>query len=324
MKIRFIFNPASGRLRRDYRLRALLKDYVGQPGHDAELCITEGPGHATVLAREAVARGCPRIVAVGGDGTLNEVAQAIVRTPAALGLIPCGSGNGLARYLRLPASPRKALAMLSRETPTVATLDSGLADGHPFFNAMGLGLDAEVSRQFNGLVKRGLPAYLRTAIAAYRQCARARFTIEDGRQRETVPALLVAVANSDQYGNDARIAPGARADDGLLDLVTIPPVGLFGAVGLAARLFLGGLDRAPGVHHWRAASFRIERAGPGLIHTDGETHLAGPVVEVSVLAQSLRVLVPIRPVVSRPEPLPIFQPTRREPSAAASSFALKL
>jgi len=126
---------------------------------------------------------------------------------------------------------------------------------------MGLGLDAEVSRRFNHLTKRGLPAYARTAFSAFAERKTEHCHIIAGSRRESVEALLIAVANSDQYGNRAYIAPGARVDDGQLDLVAVGPVGLFGAAALGARLFLGNIDRSPGVRRFRGPRFTIERAG---------------------------------------------------------------
>ena len=225
---------------------------------------------------------------------MNEVAQALLHTPAALALVPCGSGNGLALHLGLPLSPLAALGLVAGVGVggRVAALDTGTANGFPFFNAMGLGLDADVSRRFNSLAKRGLPAYVRTAFAALRALHHERVTIACGDHREALDVLLVAVANSDQYGNNARIAPGARVDDGALDLIAVQPVGFGGAVALTARLFLGNFDQSPRVRRMRGARFVIDRVAPGLIHTDGETHETGTAIEVVVRPRSLRVLVP--------------------------------
>ena len=108
MKIRFILNPVSGRNSRTVRLLPLLRDFIRERNLDAELHVTEGPGHAVELARAAVQSGCQLVVAIGGDGTLNEVAQALIHTPAALALVPCGSGNGLALHLGIPLAPPPA------------------------------------------------------------------------------------------------------------------------------------------------------------------------------------------------------------------------
>ena len=289
---RFILTPTSGRTRRRPALAATLRDFIVARSLDAEVTTTEGPGHATELARDAAFAGCTQVVAVGGDGTMNEVAQALLHTPAALALVPCGSGNGLALHLGLPTALSGALDLIAGTGGRVAALDTGTANGRRFFNAMGLGLDADISRRFNTLTRRGLPAYARTALAAFRDLRSERVTLSAGRHRETLDILLVAVANSDQYGNHARIAPGARVDDGALDLIAVQPVGLFGAAALATRLFLGRFDTSPRVRRLSGPRFVIERAAPGLIHTDGETHATSATVEVIVQPRSLRVLVP--------------------------------
>jgi diacylglycerol kinase (ATP) len=292
MKTRFIFNPKSGRPRRNAGILPMLREFAAAQAAEADICCTEGPGHATEIARDAVAAGYLRIVAVGGDGTVNEVAQALIHTPAAMGLVPCGSGNGLALHLGLPRTFAGALRLAGDGAGRVAEMDTGTANGLVFVNAMGLGLDAEVARRFNGLTRRGLPAYARTALAAFFSRKTERCLVGSGPQREAIDALLIAVANSDQYGNNARIAPHARVDDGLLDLIVVQPVDLIAACFLGARLFAGSFDRSSRVRRMRGARFLIERPAAGLIHTDGETHMAGAAVEVSVQTRSLRIVIP--------------------------------
>lgn len=313
MKTLFIFNPYSGHNRRRPAFAGSIRDFISARSLDAGLVTTEAPGHATELAREAAHAGCEQIVAVGGDGTMNEVAQALLHTPTALALVPCGSGNGLALHLGLPLSPLGALSLIAGAASRVAALDTGSADGWPFFNAMGLGLDADVSHRFNGLAQRGLVGYARTALAAVRDIRPERVCITSNDFRDELDVLLVAVANSDQYGNNARIAPGARVDDGMLDLVAVAPVGFFGAAMLAARLFTGSFDESSRVRRLRGRRFVIDRVAAGLIHTDGETHAAGARVEVAVHPRSLRVLVPMA---SRAALRPI------DPAPAGFSFQL--
>ena len=292
MKTCFIFNPYSGRNLRRPRLANAIREFIAARSLEAAFAMTEGPGHATELAREAVRAGHEIVVAIGGDGTMNEVAQGLLNTPAALALIPCGSGNGLALHLGLPRSPLGALELAAGAGSRIVAVDTGTANGRPFFNAMGLGLDADVSRRFNRLTRRGLPAYVRVAMSALRELRSERCIITAGTRRETLDVLLIAVANSDQYGNHARIAPGARVDDGRLDLVAIKAVGLARAATLIPRLFLGNLDQSPHVTRLNGPRFVIDRVASGLIHTDGETHVTGARVEVVVQPRSLRVLIP--------------------------------
>ena len=293
MRTRFIFNPHSGRNRRRPGFAGAIRDFIAARSLDADFATTEGPGHATELAREAVRAGHEVVVAIGGDGTMNEVAQGLIHSPAALALVPCGSGNGLALHLGLPRNPLAALQLATGAGSRVVAVDTGTADGRPFFNAMGLGFDADVSRRFNLLTRRGLPAYARVALTALRELRPQRCTITAGQRVESVEALLVAVANSDQYGNNARIAPGARIDDGRLDLVVIGAGNFLSTLALVPRLFLGNLDGSPLVTRLAGPRFVIDRVAPGLIHTDGETHAAGTRVEVVVQPRSLRMLVPV-------------------------------
>ncbi|EIP96906.1 sphingosine/diacylglycerol kinase-like enzyme [Opitutaceae bacterium TAV1] len=307
MRTCLILNPCSGRNRRRPWLASTLRAFAAGQGAtlDAAVSVTEGPGHATLLAREAVEAGCELVVSVGGDGTLNEVAQALVGTPATLGIVPCGSGNGLARHLGVPGSLPAALELIAeggadvrrvggRGEPRRVSLDVGEANGLPFFNAMGFGLDAEVSRHFNAMTRRGLPAYVRTAFTVVRRMRRERISIlEAGTGRQTdLEVVLLVVANSDQYGNNAFIAPHARVDDGRLDLIAVEPCGLAGATSLALRLFLGSIDRARNVRRMAGERFLIRRTAADIIHTDGETRATDATLEISVRPRSLRVLVP--------------------------------
>ena len=292
MKLRFILNPRSGRNRRRPWLAPYIRQFITDQQLDASLAITARPGHATELARAALADGCDRVIAVGGDGTMNEIAQALLNSRVALGLVPCGSGNGLALHLGLPRKLEHALRLAVAPSAIIAAIDTGKANGHPFFNAMGCGFDAEISEEFNHLERRGLPAYVRTGFAAFRRRKTHRVKLRAGSRVYDLDTLLIAVANSDQYGNNARIAPGARVDDGELDLVAVSPIGFTTALPLIARLFSGRLLGSPKVLHLRHRRFFIERSGAGLIHTDGETHRTSATIEIVVCARSLHVLLP--------------------------------
>ncbi|QYM77980.1 diacylglycerol kinase family lipid kinase [Horticoccus luteus] len=294
MKLRFILNPRSGANLRTPHLAADLAAYVRAHSLDADIALTTARHHAIELARTAAAQGCERIVAVGGDGTVNEVAQGLLGTSAALAIIARGSGNGLARHLGLPRALPAALALATDAAAPILPIDTGLADGHLFLTAMGVGFDADIVHEFNEHPRRGLTAYVTTTLATWRRRPTLHCSISTGAATFALDALLIGVLNADQYGNNARLAPGARVDDGLLNLVAVRPVGSVAAVLLASRLFLGGFDRSAHVVHLRAPRFIIERDAPGLLHTDGETHPAGPRVEVAVTPRSLRVVVPVR------------------------------
>jgi diacylglycerol kinase (ATP) len=292
MKLRFILNQHSGRNRRRPWLAPYIRSFITEHQLDASLAITAQPGHATELARAALVDGCDRVIAVGGDGTMNEIAQALLNSRVALGLVPCGSGNGLALHLGLPRTFESALQLAVTPSAVIAAIDTGKANGHPFFNAMGCGFDAEISKRFNQLERRGLPNYARTGLAAFFQRRSNLVTVRSGTRVHALNTLLVAVTNSDQYGNNARIAPGARVDDGELDLVAVSPVGFLTAIPLIARLFSGRLLGSPKILHLRDKRFVIERRDAGLIHTDGETHRTTATIEIRVCPRSLHVLLP--------------------------------
>ncbi len=286
----FIFNPHSGHIQRNLYLLEHTQGFIAEHGLDAKVELTQRPRHATDLAREAVANGCGLVVAIGGDGTLNETAAAMVNAPAVFALIPCGSGNGLARHLGLPG-PRKG-AYENLLTGAVRSIDTGEANGVPFFNVMGLGFDAEISSRFNKLTKRGLSAYVKTGIKAWRTYEPSRYTVTAGDQTLDEDAFIVAVANSDQYGNNCYVAPGARVDDGRLNLTLLKKVNLLNALPLVARMFLGRMDGTPSVARLESDRFLIQRSSPGPIHTDGEVHEMPAEIEVRVKPSSLQVLCP--------------------------------
>lgn len=252
--------------------------------------MTQRPGHGSALAGEALSQGCNLIVAVGGDGTMNEVASALIDAPATLGLVPCGSGDGLGRHLGIHGPVEHALRVLDEGEPRL--IDSGTADGHPFFTAAGMGFEAEIAFRFNKLKRRGFLRYLTTSFALWRHWQPMLYRIKHSTGEISLRAFTLAIGNADQYGNDARIAPRARADDGVLDLTAIPPVTVLNGLPLAFRLFRGTIDQARGVTTLASSRFTIERATPGLLHTDGELHEAGRTVEFVVRPASLRIMAP--------------------------------
>ncbi len=285
LKTLFIVNPRSGRAQRAI---AAVRSFAAT--HAAHVSLTERPRHATALAARALDDGFALIVAVGGDGTLNEIAAALTGTPATLGLIPCGSGNGLGRHLGIHGTVARALTLLLTGQPRL--IDTGLADRHPFFTVAGLGFETEIAARFNRLQRRGFFRYLSTSAAAFHTYEPQSCLIEYDGKRTACRPFTLAVGNSDQYGNNAFIAPDARLDDGLLDLTAIPPVGLLNSLPLLARLFWGNLTGSSAVLNLRASRFVITRPAPGLLHTDGEVHSAPARVEFEIRPASLRVLAP--------------------------------
>jgi len=290
LKIRFIFNPHSGRNRRSPHLHDRAVGFIARHRLDGSVVSTQRPGHATELAAQAVAEGCSLVVAIGGDGTMNEVATALAGTPAVFGLIPCGSGNGLGRHLGIHQAGHGAFRTLLEGRPLA--IDTGLINGFPFFCAAGMGFEALIASRFSSLSSRGFTGYLKASARAWWSYQPERYTIHHAQGSARVEAFTLAIANSSQYGNNAYIAPRASVHDGLLDLTALPRVGLFNALPLLWRLFSGSIDRGAAVTHLQGDSFVIERTQPGWIHTDGEPHATTARLEISLKPQSLRIMVP--------------------------------
>lgn len=290
MKIRFIFNAHSGSNRRNPHLRDRAAAFIAERKLDGAVVSTERPGHATELARQALVDGCGLVVAIGGDGTMNEVATALVGTPAIFGLIPCGSGNGLGRHLGIRRPDHDAFRLLLEGRPLA--IDTGIINGFPFFCAAGAGFEALIASRFSLLTARGFSGYLQAGAKAWWSYQPEQYLVRHADRTRKVEAFTLAIANSSQYGNNAYIAPDASVRDGLLDITVVPRVNLFNGLPLLWRLFHGSIDRVTSVTRLRGAEFVIERTKPGWIHTDGEPRETAARLEITLKPRSLRIMVP--------------------------------
>lgn len=297
MPVLIIINPVSGPARRgrgDERLdqarRAL--DRLGIRG---EACVTRRSGHAYELAREAVGAGFELVMAWGGDGTINEVGRALVRPDGQdlapvpdLGIIPGGSGNGLARQLKIPFDP--ALAIERAVRAPARAIDAGELGGHLFFNVAGIGLDAHVASRVAARVHhRGLVPYVTATLGDLVGYPPSRYSLEIDGRIEQRQALVIAVANSRQYGFGAQIAPAAKLDDGLLDLIVIEDRKFPGNMARVPSLFVGRLDRRAGVHASQIRQLTIRASSAMLFHVDGEPVQGADTLAVRVRPRALRI-----------------------------------
>jgi len=254
--------------------------------------LTEAPGHAFALAQAAAAGRAALVCAWGGDGTVNEVARALVGTGTALGVVPAGSGNGLARELGLPWDPVQALGVALGRRERV--IDVGDADGRLFVNVAGIGLDAEVAARFNARpgARRGLWPYVWMGAHELLRYRAREYTIRVGGETWREEALVILCANGRQYGGGAVVAPTARLDDAQLDLVVVAPRAPLLALRDSLHLFRGTLDRAPGVRTARAPTIEVAGREPLLFHVDGEAVAGGPTIAIHIRPAVLRVRVP--------------------------------
>jgi YegS/Rv2252/BmrU family lipid kinase len=294
MSFAIIINPVSGGARLDaartrMELAAAIRDAHGQAG---EVLVTARHGHARELARAARERGASVVFAWGGDGTINEVASELAFGNVPLGIVPAGSGNGLA--LELGVAPNPAIAIPHALAATPRPIDVGELGGRLFVNIAGIGFDAHVASRFNQAtnVRRGFAGYISISGRALFSYKPARYTIKTGgAQVDVERGILLTIANSPQFGNGARIAPGARVDDGLLDLVIVDEQSRPRTVCGLPRLFNGTLERMKGCSIRRITEATIACDQPMTFHVDGEPVENGRELHARVHPRALLIAV---------------------------------
>ena len=291
MSTAIIINPISGGASpRAARARAqLARAVVDKHGDPVEVLLTEGIGHARELATSAVRRGARLVLAWGGDGTINEIASALAFDEVPIGIVPAGSGNGLARELGV--HPRAARAIADALQAVPRPMDLGEIDGHLFANMAGVGFDAHVAARFATATRRGLIGYAQTTARALRSYVPQHYRVTIDGVETAHRAILVTIANSAQFGNNARIAPGARVDDGELDLVVMEERSRIATICQVPRLFNGTVERARGYSIRRIRAVTIESDQPMSYHVDGEPVHGGTILRVRVHPGALRIAV---------------------------------
>lgn len=287
-KIIFILNPISGTVSKA-GIPGLIEERLDKEKFDCRIAETKYAGHATELAQQAARQGIDIVVAVGGDGTVNEVGRALVNTKTAMGILPCGSGNGLARHLNLPMNLKKCIDILN--DCDIHTLDYGLINRHPFFCTCGMGFDAFISMKFAEAGKRGPITYMQKILEEGLSYQPETYEIEDEEGTRRYKAFLVSAANASQYGNNAYIAPQASMSDGLLDIIIMEPFDLIEAPQVAIELFNKTLDKNLKIKTFRASHIRIHRKSEGIIHYDGDPVMADADVDISIVPKGINIIV---------------------------------
>lgn len=305
-KILIVLNPTAGskaRRRSRRRLLRYARRLMREGDCHIELAATRYPAHATEIARNALGRGYDHIVATGGDGTVNETAAGLVNSGATLAIVPMGSGNGLARHLDIPLQPLPALHLAA--TGASIAMDCGTVNGRPFFTTAGLGFDAEVGWMFSSLGKRGIQSYIKATVQLYLHYKPKVYEIVVDGKTLRRRALMVTVANASQFGNNARIAPTARVDDGLLELVIVHPFPKWAIGYLATLLFQGRVHKSLYVEtiSFTESCIRLPHSARG--HVDGEPVELPASVDIRVMPSALRVVAGpnASEITGRPQPL---------------------
>lgn len=290
-KILVLINPISGTNNKAY-LPEIVNEKLDHEIFDIEIRFTQRANHAYTLSREASDKGYFGVIAIGGDGTVNEVASALCHTQTALGIIPNGSGNGLARHLNIPINITKALEIINEVN--VQAFDYCTANEHPFFCTCGVGFDAQVSAKFAKEGKRGPIGYVKSAVSEYLKYRSKEYkiTTPDGVISER--AFIIACGNASQYGNNAYITPNADMQDGMIDVTVILPITPLDTAMLGLLLFSKHIDQDTNIISFRTPSLKIERASEGIMHIDGETIMMPREIDIQCHPKGLNVFVPTK------------------------------
>ncbi|RDV11804.1 diacylglycerol kinase family lipid kinase [Pontibacter diazotrophicus] len=287
--IRFIINPTSG-TKSKVDVAARIKLHLNHQKYSHEIVYTAYAGHAPDLAREAAEQGCSIVVAVGGDGTVNEVARGLLNTDTAMAILPKGSGNGLARHLLVPMDLEGALRVLNEGH--ISSIDSGSINGHPFVTTAGIGFDAYISSVFAGNKKRGLQSYVELVLKEVRTYKHLPVKASINGSVLDTDCYVMAFANAAQYGNNAYIAPEADIQDGLLDVCLVRRLDLIKALNLSYSMLTNQLAHSDSAEYFKTKHVQVETEEPMMYHADGEYMGKTATFDVHIQPLSLKVVTP--------------------------------
>lgn len=302
----FIMNPISGTVKKA-GIPALIERTLDKSRFVYSIECTKYAGHATKLAAKSRDNGADIVVAVGGDGTINEVGRALIQSPTAMGIIPCGSGNGLARHLMLPMDIKKSIEILN--ICEIHALDYGMIDNHPFFCTCGMGFDAFISMKFAQAGKRGPVTYLENILKEGMKYIPETYIIKSAEYTATKQAFLVSCANASQYGNNAYIAPQASMSDGLLDVIIMDPFDILDAPQISIDMFNKTLNKNTKIKTFTSKNLDVERERPGVIHYDGDPIMAPAHINIHIVSKGINIVVN-----------PHANKTKRQPNMVQNAF----
>lgn len=292
MKYIFILNPHAGRRKKTRDLVDQIDYYMSASGFTYEFAYTVEAGDATRIARQAVSEGFKIIVAVGGDGTVNEVATGLIHSDAQLGIIPRGSGNGVARSLNIPLTNGECLEFLL--SPKITTIDVGMVNQKYFIGVSGIGYDALIGQKFQDFGVRGPIPYFFIGVNEFLKYRPQKYFLEIEGEKIEKEALVIAFANTKQYGNGAVIAPEADPKDGFLDVCVVGPLSFVQAMQHASLLFKGNIDKSPLYFHKKCKSVMVSTEDTGMhLHRDGEPDEPTQSLEVKIIERALKVCSPL-------------------------------
>ncbi len=284
----FIMNPISGTVSKS-AIPSMIEKLLDKELFSYDIRETQYAGHATEIAHQAIDEGVDIVCAIGGDGTVNEVGRALIGSQTALAIIPCGSGNGLARHLMLPMDAGKAIKIIN--ICEIHDLDYGIINEKPFFCTCGMGFDAFISMKFAEAGKRGLTTYLENVLKEGLKYEPETYEIEDETGKKRYKAFLISAANASQYGNNAYIAPQASMSDGKLDVIIMEPFDVLEAPQISIDMFNKTLDKNSKIKTFKTQHIHVSRKEPGLIHYDGDPVMTDADVDISIVSKGIKMVV---------------------------------
>ncbi len=287
-KLAFIINPISGGINKA-GFPDLVKKEIDPQLFDYELFYTKSTEHNKELAKDCVAQQYDVVIAVGGDGTINNTAKYIAGTNVTFGIIPVGSGNGLARHLNLSMDQSKALQSINK-LDTIQ-MDTGYANNEFFLNVAGVGFDAHVSWMFATAPKRGFWQYAKITLAEFSKYKARNYNIQIDGKQITESAFLVCVANGSQYGNNAYIAPTAIINDGVFEVTILKPFSILQMPQLGARMFNKTLHQSAQVKVLSGKHIIIKRENTEVVNIDGEPVMLDAELEIKLIPGNLKIIV---------------------------------
>lgn len=296
-KIYVIINPKSGTSSKQ-NLPHKIAETLDAHKYDVHIFITGYAGHGSEIAQQAIDDKVDYVIAVGGDGTVNEVASTLVGSETCLGIIPMGSGNGLGRDLNIPTDAKKAMEVILEEN--IEIIDYGKVNGHIFFCTCGVGFDAEVAAKSSGKKNRGSFMYLKNMLETFFKQKPQTYEIICPEGTIKDKAFVVTCANASQYGYNAHIAPHADIQDGMMNVAILKPLSILDVPQTSLQLFTKKIDENSKMIELITNEVTIKREKEGMMHIDGDPVKMGKEIHVKIIPKGLRVLVPKNPPKKNP------------------------
>jgi diacylglycerol kinase (ATP) len=286
-KILFIVNPNAGKKISGKLIETIHKEFPETLLK--EIIIWEDRAHFEEITQKLITENYTDAIAVGGDGTVNQVAKSILNTNVALGIVPAGSGNGLARSLGISMKVEEAIKQIAKGK--TEWIDSGSVNGIPFFCTSGIGFDAHIGKLFATSEKRGLQSYIKITIRELFAYKEQHYTMKLDGKEISKKAFLITVANAGQYGNDFYIAPQAKLNDNLFHVVVLKPFNLFQAAGIVLKIVQGKAHQSKFIETYTGKEIAISRQNSDSIHYDGEPEMQEKELKYTLQHKSLKVII---------------------------------